>query len=226
MSDEARVTDLREAKFGIQKVRNSRYVFEYKNIWDPIKKRSKPLYRISVGKIIGNEIIINDDYLARHPQLAQGDFVLKDGKPAYEPKIEAPSSLFKVRAIDHFVLTSPRPQVLAQFYSDLGLRVEKTSRRYEVYLPFSKINIHDENDPLLPAAENPTPGCGDFCLEIETGSDLHKIAEAFRNQGVDVEGPLQRHGAKGAMQSIYLRDPDRNLVELSVYTGNENDTAG
>ncbi len=77
MSDEARVTDLREAKFGIQKVRNSRYVFEYKNIWDPIKKRSKPLYRISVGKIIGNEIIINDDYLARHPQLAQGDFVLK-----------------------------------------------------------------------------------------------------------------------------------------------------
>lgn len=91
MSDEARVTDLREAKFGIQKVRNSRYVFEYKNIWDPVKKRSKPLYRISVGKIIGNEIIINDDYLARHPQLAQGDFVLKDGKPAYEPKIEAPS---------------------------------------------------------------------------------------------------------------------------------------
>nr|WP_289184804.1 hypothetical protein [uncultured Parasutterella sp.] len=52
------------------------------------------------------------------------------------------------------------------------------------------------------------------------------MAEAFRNQGVEVEGPLQRRGAKGAMQSIYLRDPDRNLVELSVYTGNENDTAG
>ena len=43
------VTDLRTAKFGIQKTRTSQYVFEYKNIWDPVKKRSKPLYRISVG---------------------------------------------------------------------------------------------------------------------------------------------------------------------------------
>ena len=46
------VSDLKTAKFGIQKTRTSQYVFEYKNVWDPVKKRSKPLYRISVRKVV------------------------------------------------------------------------------------------------------------------------------------------------------------------------------
>ena len=65
------VSDLKTAKFGIQKTRTSQYVFEYKNVWDPVKKRSKPLYRISVGKIIGGEVVIKDEYLQMHPELCR-----------------------------------------------------------------------------------------------------------------------------------------------------------
>ena len=71
------VSDLKTAKFGIQKTRTSQYVFEYKNVWDPVKKRSKPLYRISVGKVVGGEIVIKDEYLHMHPEIKQGDIVLR-----------------------------------------------------------------------------------------------------------------------------------------------------
>ena len=73
------VSDLKTAKFGIQKTRTSQYVFEYKNVWDPVKKRSKPLYRISVGKVVGGEIVIKDEYLHMHPEIKQGDIVLQEG---------------------------------------------------------------------------------------------------------------------------------------------------
>ena len=71
--------------------------------------------------------------------------------------------------------------------------------------------------PILPEAKVAVPGTGDFCLEIKTDSDLSEIAEAFRRLDIFVEGPVIRHGRKGEMTSVYLRDPDQNLVELAVY---------
>ncbi len=98
------VTDLRTAKFGIQKTRTSQYVFEYKNIWDPVKKRSKPLYRISVGKVIGGEVVIKDEYLQMHPELKQGDIVLQEGKPIYIGGCSVPSELFEI-CLDRIINT-------------------------------------------------------------------------------------------------------------------------
>lgn len=89
------VTDLRTAKFGIQKTRTSQYVFEYKNIWDPVKKRSKPLYRISVGKVIGGEVVIKDEYLQMHPELKQGDIVLQEGNRFISADAQCPPNFLK-----------------------------------------------------------------------------------------------------------------------------------
>lgn len=49
----------------------------------PLKNGAKPLYRISVGKVIGGEVVIKDEYLQMHPELKQGDIVLQEGKPIY-----------------------------------------------------------------------------------------------------------------------------------------------
>lgn len=211
------VTDLRTAKFGIQKTRTSQYVFEYKNIWDPVKKRSKPLYRISVGKVIGGEVVIKDEYLQMHPELKQGDIVLQEGKPIYIGGCSVPSELFEILELDHFCLTTAQPEAMVSFYRLLGLPVRKDGARYEIEFPHFKINLHVIGHPLLPEAKVAVPGTGDFCLEIQTDSDSCEIAEAFRKLDVPVEGPVIRHGRKGEMTSVYLRDPDQNLFELAVY---------
>lgn len=211
------VSDLKTAKFGIQKTRTSQYVFEYKNVWDPVKKRSKPLYRISVGKIIGGEVVIKDEYLQMHPELKQGDIVLQEGKPVYIGRATAPSELFEILELDHFCLTTAQPEAMVSFYRLLGLKVRKEGERYEIEFPHFKINLHVIGYPILPEAKVAVPGTGDFCLEIKTGSDLSEIAEAFRRLDIFVEGPVIRHGRKGEMTSVYLRDPDQNLVELAAY---------
>lgn len=214
------VTDLKTAKFGIQKTRTSQYVFEYKNVWDPVKKRSKPLYRISVGKVVGNEILIKDEYLQLHPELKQGEIALVDGKPVYLGKAPAPAELFEVITLDHFCLTTAQPEEMASFYRLLGLPVGQDGDRYVVEFPLFKINLHLLGKPLLPEAKVAVPGTGDFCLEINTEKNPEEIAEAFRRLDIPVEGPIFRHGRKGQMTSVYLRDPDQNLVELCVYPKN------
>ena len=196
------VTDLRTAKFGIQKTRTSQYVFEYKNIWDPVKKRSKPLYRISVGKVIGGEVVIKDEYLQMHPELKQGDIVLQEGKPIYIGGCSVPSELFEILELDHFCLTTAQPEAMVSFYRLLGLPVRKDGERYEIEFPHFKINLHVIGHPLLPEAKVAVPGTGDFCLEIQTDSDSCEIAEAFRKLDVPVEGPVIRHGRKGEMTSV------------------------
>ncbi len=215
---EVEVSDLKTAKFGIQKVRASQYVFEYKNVWDPIKKRSKPLYRISVGKILDNEIQIKDDYLLLHPELKQGDLILIEGKVIYCPQRAVPSDHFKILSLDHFCLTTAQPEAMASFYRMLGLAVLREEERYVIEFPLFKINLHVIGHPLLPEAKVAVPGTGDFCLEIHTDKNLSELAEAFRGLDVPVEGPQKRHGRRGEMNSLYLRDPDQNLVELCVYS--------
>lgn len=182
------VSDLKTAKFGIQKTRTSQYVFEYKNVWDPVKKRSKPLYRISVGKVVGGEIVIKDEYLHMHPEIKQGDIVLQEGKPVYIGRCSAPSELFEILELDHFCLTTAQPEAMVSFYRLLGLPVRKEGERYEIEFPHFKINLHVIGHPLLPEAKVAVPGAGDFCLEIKTDSNPDEIAEAFRKLDVPVEG--------------------------------------
>jgi len=129
------------------------------------------------------------------------------------------AEIFRLRRIDHFVLTTSQPDEMIRFYASLGFDVKKDGERYSVSAPNFKINLHVVGHELEPKAAKPTPGAGDFCLEIETDLTLEELARQLSLKELNVIlGPVARHGALGSMTSLYLRDPDENLVELSVYS--------
>ncbi len=77
-----------------------------------------------------------------------------------------------------------------------------------------KINLHQAGREFEPKAERPTPGSADLCFIVAT--PLAEVITHLQAQQVAiVEGPVQRTGATGPIRSVYLRDPDQNLIELS-----------
>lgn len=122
----------------------------------------------------------------------------------------------KFKTIDHLVITTADLKACLHFYVDvLGMELDESGGRYAVNFGKSKFNIHTRRAEFLPAAENPTYGSLDLCLEVE---NLDEAIGEIRKAGYPIElGPVVRHGARGEMQSIYLRDPDGNLVELCCY---------
>ena len=123
--------------------------------------------------------------------------------------------------IDHFVLTVADIEATVVFYRDvLGMRVEAFEpsggggKRLEICFGDQKINLHPSDDPYLPHAKYPQPGSADFCLISEL--PLADWQERLEATGIAIEGgPVRRTGATGPILSIYLRDPDGNLVEIS-----------
>ncbi len=79
----------------------------------------------------------------------------------------------------------------------------------------AKIDIHEAGHEIDPKADRPTPGSVDLCLLVE--DSLDDVVAALRGRHVDCLGPVSRTGAHGAITSVYVRDPDRNLIELSRY---------
>ena len=81
-----------------------------------------------------------------------------------------------------------------------------------------KINLHELGHQFEPKAGQPTPGSADLCFITELSMD--EVVIHLNALGVKVvEGPVKRTGAKGPIRSVYLRDPDANLIEVSVYGG-------
>jgi catechol 2,3-dioxygenase-like lactoylglutathione lyase family enzyme len=79
-----------------------------------------------------------------------------------------------------------------------------------------KINLHQRGQELRPHAASPPPGSGDLCLI--TATPLAAVVEHLRQEQVAIlEGPGPRTGAVGPIMSVYIRDPDGNLIELSNY---------
>lgn len=122
----------------------------------------------------------------------------------------------QIRAIDHLVLTTGDVERCIEFYTRvLGMqKLEYGSGRLALSFGEQKINIHPLNASITPLPAQPTPGAIDLCLL--SGVPLHEVLEHFRKHGVEViEGPVARNGARFPLLSVYIRDPDGNLIEIA-----------
>ncbi len=125
----------------------------------------------------------------------------------------------KIEQIDHLVLTVKDIKATCKFYASvLGMEII-TFEHNRLALKFNnqKLNLHEIGNELTPQALKPTPGAIDLCLITKT-----PLAEAVKhleaNQVKIIAGPVNRTGVNGAIISIYIRDPDGNLIEVSNYT--------
>jgi catechol 2,3-dioxygenase-like lactoylglutathione lyase family enzyme len=124
----------------------------------------------------------------------------------------------QIERLDHFVLTVRDVDATISFYRRvLGMApVTFGAGRRALAFGQSKINLHSADAPIAPHAQHPVPGSADLCF-ITSGS-IESVIEHLRACGVTIEeGPVARTGALGPITSVYLRDPDGNLIELSAY---------
>jgi catechol 2,3-dioxygenase-like lactoylglutathione lyase family enzyme len=120
--------------------------------------------------------------------------------------------------IDHLVLTVRSREVTCAFYERaLGFRrLDEPDRPTALVFGQQKFNIHEAGHTFEPKAQHPTPGAGDFCLI--TDRPIAEVQRHLESCGITIElGPVSRTGALGPMISLYFRDPDANLVEVSKY---------
>ncbi|CDX19020.1 Glyoxalase/bleomycin resistance protein/dioxygenase [Mesorhizobium plurifarium] len=123
-----------------------------------------------------------------------------------------------IAGIDHFVLTVRSVEATCDFYGRvLGMRrLDEPNRPTALLFGSQKINLHETGRTFEPKARAPTPGSGDFCLVAAV--PLAEVQASLEANGVAIEvGPVRRTGARGPMMSVYFRDPDGNLVEVSEY---------
>ncbi len=120
-------------------------------------------------------------------------------------------------ALDHLVLYVEDEDATCAFYESLGASCETFGDgRRAIRINDQKINLHPAGDEYDPHARRPTPGSGDFCLIIDTSVEAAK--RSLEDEGIEiVHGPVEKTGARGPMDSIYVTDPDGNLVELASY---------
>ena len=124
----------------------------------------------------------------------------------------------RIASIDHIVLTVANLQRTLDFYVYvLGMReVDFANGRQALAFGSQKINLHVKDEEILPNAMNANVGTADICLLTDTPLEL--VLEELEVVGIAVEqGIVPRTGALGAISSIYVRDPDGNLIEISRY---------
>jgi catechol 2,3-dioxygenase-like lactoylglutathione lyase family enzyme len=122
----------------------------------------------------------------------------------------------KIKSFDHNVLTvSDIPQTCSFYTQVLGMEeITFSNNRKALKFGSQKINLHLKGHEFDPKAKRPTPGSADICLIVETSLD--EVINRLRKYAIQIEGgPVERTGAQGALISIYIRDPDGNLIELS-----------
>jgi len=126
--------------------------------------------------------------------------------------------MIKINHLDHLVLTVKDINKTVEFYTQiLGMEKEifKGSR---IALKYGnqKINLHELGNEFEPKAYNVKEGSADLCFIVDT--KIEEVKEFLESQGIEIiEGIVPRTGAIGNIKSIYIRDPDMNLVELSNY---------
>jgi catechol 2,3-dioxygenase-like lactoylglutathione lyase family enzyme len=123
--------------------------------------------------------------------------------------------------IDHIVLTTRDREGCIRFYTEvLGMKLEAFqtpgAQRWALKFGQQKINLHEWGREFSPRAHVAAPGTLDLCFIASV--PLEEVVRRLEQAGVKIEeGPVARTGANGPIRSVYVRDPDLNLVEISVY---------
>jgi len=123
--------------------------------------------------------------------------------------------------IDHIVLTTRDREGCIRFYTEvLGMKLTRFKTPTEERIAFSfgsqKINLHEWGREFTPRAHVAAPGSLDLCFIASVSLD--EVMARLKGHGIPVlEGPVAKTGARGPIRSVYVRDPDLNLVEISVY---------
>jgi catechol 2,3-dioxygenase-like lactoylglutathione lyase family enzyme len=123
-----------------------------------------------------------------------------------------------VERLDHLVLTVASIAETCRFYETaLGMKaVTFAEGRTALHFGGQKINLHEASREFEPKALHPTPGSGDLCFIAAV--PIGEVVAHLQACGVPIEeGPVARTGALGEMQSVYVRDPDQNLIEIAHY---------
>ena len=136
-----------------------------------------------------------------------------------------------IAGFDHVALPTNRPEELIEFYGRLGFCVPDPDEWRRSALPFCsvffglhKINFHApglwQSASFELRGPTATPGCGDLCFVWEGGANA--LARMLEDAGAEIlAGPVELHGARGKGSSVYVRDPEGNLLEFIVYPDEE-----
>jgi len=125
--------------------------------------------------------------------------------------------MINILTLDHLVLTVKNIDKTVEFYEKLGMKKEIfANNRIALKYANQKINLHKLGSEFEPKAQNVKEGSADLCFIVE--QNLEEVIAYLEKQGIKIEQEIvQRTGANGKIKSIYLRDPDLNLIELSNY---------
>ncbi len=129
-----------------------------------------------------------------------------------------PTAPVVIDRVDHLVLTVADIEQTIDFYVRVLGMVPVTfgAGRRALLFGRNKLNLHQAGHEFDPKARRPTPGSTDVCLVTTT--PLDRVVAHLRACGVPIEeGPVSRTGATGPITSVYFRDPDGNLIEVSTY---------
>jgi len=124
----------------------------------------------------------------------------------------------RIDRIDHIVITAFDVERTLDFYSKvMGMEpITFAGGRRGLAFGKQKINLHQSGREFEPKAMKPTPGSMDLCFITET--PLAEVISHLKSHGVAIaQGPVEKTGAQGPMMSVYFRDPDGNLIEVSNY---------
>jgi catechol 2,3-dioxygenase-like lactoylglutathione lyase family enzyme len=122
----------------------------------------------------------------------------------------------RIEELDHLVLTVTDIDRTRAFYERvLGMETLVFGEgRHALMFGTQKLNLHEAGQEFEPKAAAPTPGSADLCFL--TNSSMAEVVEHLEANSVEIiEGPVRRTGATGPIKSVYFRDPDGNLLEVS-----------
>ena len=121
-----------------------------------------------------------------------------------------------LRSLDHLVLTVADIDATTRFYEQvLGMEHRVSSEgRHALHFGSQKINLHQKDHTFEPKAVVPTPGSADLCFLTDLSIERF-LSHLKQNNLEPLDGPVSRQGARSRLISVYVRDPDGNLVEVS-----------